>query len=343
MPTESLARTFFDSLFAGDAVANVRALINADPPRVECDWFDAKCENPKQKDDKNTQKIWSKVLGGFANNQGGVVVWGLEARKAQIDGQDVDAVCGELPILNPEAFRSKLIEWQRQATDPVLPNVEIVAVTLPEDKAKGFVICYIPEGAHKPYRSEYAERNYYLRAGDSTFVMSRSVLASMFHPKAKAAFKLSAEVAWRETPAETHFQHGQPNGGQLSIDLCVTNSGTATAKELSLFLRAKVPGRARPPGGGKESAVSSVGVNEFTAQNPRSLHPAMKTEMLNLRWDWSAQQHAEVVFNGSRAATLSVTIYCENQEPQTALLEFGLEELLICRCRSLEVHANPAS
>ncbi|HJT76274.1 MAG TPA: RNA-binding domain-containing protein, partial [Gemmataceae bacterium] len=81
-PSPSLARGFFEQITQSrDPVAAVRDLINSSPPTAETDWLDFKTEHldPKQRDRK-TRETWSEALGGFANNQGGVLIWGVDAR-----------------------------------------------------------------------------------------------------------------------------------------------------------------------------------------------------------------------------------------------------------------------
>ncbi|MFO0821708.1 MAG: ATP-binding protein [Gemmataceae bacterium] len=203
MAPASLARDFFERVLCNlDRVAAIRALINSDPPTTESDWFDVKGEHidPKQRD-KRSKELWSEVLGGFANNQGGVIIWGLDARPVEIAGKRIDAITKDVPVADAQELARNLGEWRRQATDPPLPNVEIVPVVNPLDAPKGYVVCFVPEGPHKPYRSENAERNYYLRSADNTNVMSRSVLASMFfYPKAMASLKLSAKLTYEQIP-----------------------------------------------------------------------------------------------------------------------------------------------
>lgn len=329
MPTESLARAFFDNLLAGDRIANIRKLINANPPVQECDWFDVKCENPKQRDEKNTRKIWSEALGGFANNQGGVLIWGLDARKTQIDGQEIDCICGEAPILAPEAFRSKLTEWQRQATDPILPNVETVAVSLPEDATKGFIVCFIPEGVHKPYRSEYADRNYYLRAGDNTVVMSRSVLASMFYPKSKAVFCVRALMRYSHVPNQR-----LPDGGfvaQLVLQVDLENVGTATAKNTTVWVKPQLTGVVEEPtinvdyqwlrgsyGGQHELRVKDI-----------SIHPGQALRSFTCAWKVREAPGPDFrVIPTCQEPRFDITVFCDNQAQQLIRPRFNGKELI---------------
>src|SRR2546423_872105 len=117
MPPLSLARGFFDQIVNDpNPVAAIRRLINSDPPTAESDHFDCKLEHPDQKQrDKKTKEIWSEALGGFANAGGGVLIWGLDARKKTIDGREIDAVVGEGPVSNPRGLEARLRELQRQA------------------------------------------------------------------------------------------------------------------------------------------------------------------------------------------------------------------------------------
>jgi predicted HTH transcriptional regulator len=189
-----LPRQFFQNLCsAADPVGFIRSLSNSNPPSFESDWLDFK-QQPQPPDLTNSKwrDIWAEALGGFSNNQGGVIIWGLDARKDK--ATNIDAAGDVKPISNPFGVKSRLIELQRQATDPVVLNVEIEAYE--ESPGSGFVVCYIPEGAHKPYRTEDGRRSqYYLRAADNFVPMSRSVLASLFYPKSVARFRVV--VSWR--------------------------------------------------------------------------------------------------------------------------------------------------
>ena len=80
----SLAEQFFnDCRGASDCRAHLRGLVAAQTP--ETDWLDFKCRPSR---DANAKEIWYKALSGFANTEGGVLVWGIEASK-QPDGKDV--------------------------------------------------------------------------------------------------------------------------------------------------------------------------------------------------------------------------------------------------------------
>jgi len=153
-------------------------------PFFEEEWLDFKsCPTdrnaPKSIDEKSARKIWSKALSGFANITDGVIIWGIDARKTP--PRDIDAACGLAMVPDPAAFESKLRNWIRDATNPPVTCVEYLSVANPS--GEGFVVCLIPESAHKPHRAEFADKNYYYRAGDDFLIAEPGLLRTLFYPR----------------------------------------------------------------------------------------------------------------------------------------------------------------
>lgn len=219
----SLARDFYDRIVkASDPVVVIRGFVGSSPPTFETDWLDFKGQPSSNLNDKGWREIWIKTLAGFANNEGGVVVWGIDARKDP--ATDIDAAISEVPVDNPQAVKSRLIELQRQATDPPLANVLIEAYDHPNQPGTGFVVCFIPEGPHKPYRAEDGKHSqWYVRVGDNFGILSRSMLQTMFHPRSFAKFDINASF---------NFGPTSPGSGNLHIALMIVNGGTGTGKDI---------------------------------------------------------------------------------------------------------------
>ena len=174
----SQAKTFFDDINIMGKEKGfdfLKNLIDKENKFYEQDWIDFKGA-PKQNDMK---KIWSKAISGYANSCDGIIVWGIDARK----DKDIDYASGLSLVDDPEIFKSRLQELQRQSTDPPVRNIEYWDAFDPDNKDKGFVVCFIPESPFKPYRADAAGRNYYIRAGDSFQVPSVSLLRRLFYPE----------------------------------------------------------------------------------------------------------------------------------------------------------------
>jgi hypothetical protein len=325
----SLAHSFFERITQDtDPVAAIRRLINSDPPTIETDWLDFKTEHHDARQrDKKVRETWSEALGGFANNQGGVLIWGVDARKVKVGGAEIDAACDEKPITDPQALRSRLVELHRGATDPPLANVEIKAYELPGNPGKGFVICYVPQGLYRPYRAEQAGQQFYIRAGDNFVVMGRSMLQAMFYPRTQAVFRVRSSLSW--APEERQLTGGR-HIASLTCHTDLVNDGTATAKDTFVLVKANAGLNLR------EIHFKLTGwdvVNsdpDIECLSPRPLHPNRVTPLFVAKWNVEAGSSPtdSRVLPKCSAPCFDLAIFCENQERQLIKVEFDMEELI---------------
>src|SRR5262245_8507182 len=170
-----------------DPVAFLKGMVNSTPPTMESEHRDFKggtivggAAAGTPLPEKEVSKIWSEALGGFATTSGGVLVWGLDARKAA--GDTVDRVTGLNMVSDPHALKSRLQQLVPQATDPPIPGVRIEAFIDPTGKNEGFVVCFAPEIPYKPHRAEIGGKRWVMRIADSFVDIRPSVLRSLFFP-----------------------------------------------------------------------------------------------------------------------------------------------------------------
>jgi hypothetical protein len=363
MPKPSMARNFFDQIrSAPDPIAFIRGLVNSNPPTYETDWLDFKQQPSTNLKDQKWREMLVETLAGFANNQGGVILWGIEARKDPTT--NVDAACGEKPVDNPVGLKSRLIELQRSATDKPLANVEVEAYELPSSPGTGFVACFVPEGPYKPYQTQEGRRSqYYLRAGDSFFVMPPPVLAAMFYPRTQAMFKASAKLSWTivDGPRPETRQHeerlhvfaapwqrwqGHPAMGwkvaKLTCEIDLVNEGTATAKDVLVVMKQRIEGnleRISFVGGALfhfDSVLSHDKVKDFQAVRP--IHPHQVTPLFTAVWTVELGVSGSQPVPNCPAPSLDLDIYCENQGQQAIRIEFDTAEMIAkgegCYCEA---------
>lgn len=100
-------------------------------------------------------EAWSKALSAFANTEGGVLVWGVDARKPKTPdtmGRRLDKVEAMTPVDDPLKLRELLKDCLRDATIEPVRGVEYLTVTASPSHGpgKGYLIYLIPEGANKP-------------------------------------------------------------------------------------------------------------------------------------------------------------------------------------------------
>jgi hypothetical protein len=331
MPPPSLARDFYKQIVESpDPVAFIQGLVNPASPVFETDWLDFKQQPNANLKDAKWREMWIQALSGFANNQGGVLVWGIDARKDP--GTNIDAACGVKAVDNPQGVKSRLTELQRQATDPPLGNVEIEAYEIPSAPGKGFVICLIPDGPFKPYRAEEGPRSqYWIRSGDNFVVLSRPMLQAMFYPHAKAVFRARAVLSWELVDRVGQQATSPRNTARFRCETGLVNDGTATARNTLIVVKAEVEGNLEQLGWTSDlwRTHSWPDGQEFEA--PRPLHPGRVTPLFRAQWEVEARSSIAAdhkVVPSCPAPSFSLAVYCENQERQVMKLEFDMQELI---------------
>ena len=174
----------------------------------------------KKRREDSVKGIWSENLSAFANSGGGVLVWGIDAprRKAEKRSfpRDATALADHLKIL------------QNDAVDPPVSGVEVQAVLEPGSQS-GFVVCLIPNSNFAPHKAIWADREYYMRAGDSNRPMSTAMLRRMFYPHTEPRLIPVLKLTCPQ------------KGDQLQIHISVhlDNQGSASAQQSYLEARVR--------------------------------------------------------------------------------------------------------
>lgn len=179
-----------------------------------------------QKDQTKAKGLWSQALSGFANTEGGVLIWGIRA--ARIEHPDdpsrkIDAANDLDLVSTPATFAQLLKDVQLEACVEPVQGVDIVDIDAGEGDGSGFVVCLIPEGDHKPYRAGIdPAKQYYQRIGDNFVVIPHSLLRSLFYPRFAPLLCICMWPTYAPTnePVE-----------RLQFFARIENHGSASAKE----------------------------------------------------------------------------------------------------------------
>lgn len=197
--------------FRGLTAAKVLAMQG----EAESQVLDCKGLPRNDKNDNALKKLLARAISGFANAAGGVVLWGVDARK--ID--DIDCI-GDFPGLDDAVWlASRLNELTPQAASPGVPGVEHRALLIEGDR--GFVATYVPAAVGGPHMARYQEDRYYQRIGQSFMRMEPFQIADMFGRRARPVLAVSA----------VHYAD-EPNGVQVFI----SNTGRGAARAPFLHL-----------------------------------------------------------------------------------------------------------
>jgi AhpD family alkylhydroperoxidase len=120
-------------------------------------------------------------VSGFANSSGGIIVWGVDARK---NAQDVDCAVGRKEIEPIKLFLSRLNALTGQAVSPIVDGIRHRAIETTENS--GFAITLVPETESGPHMAKLGEDRYYKRSGDSFYKMEHFDLEDMFGRRPEA-------------------------------------------------------------------------------------------------------------------------------------------------------------
>jgi hypothetical protein len=170
------AEELFTRIKSGGA-AEVHEMISAQVvEELFLDYKRSSTHLPARKLSDDDRKNLAKAVGGFANSEGGVILWGVDCRPTQ----DGDVPTEPVPITNPLALKTLFDSALGGLTLPPHPGVENVVIWNPSNN-DGFVLTYVPPGLHVPYQSLYPKPSeYYIRAGSNFLPTPHGVLAGLF-------------------------------------------------------------------------------------------------------------------------------------------------------------------
>jgi hypothetical protein len=206
------ASLIYDSL---RKFADVRGLIGKQED-IFLDFKESHTTNGALLDDDKAH--FSKAASGFAHQEGGVLVWGVEARKG---GEGVDEATGLKPIANIGRFLSGLNDYVKYSTEPAVDGIHSRAIYENDDEKsnRGYAVTYFPKSASEHRALGKTGHDFYRRHGDSFVPLSTADIRALFFRS------LSPDLELRALP--------QPGG---SLRLSLRNRGRGIAKYTSAHI-----------------------------------------------------------------------------------------------------------
>jgi len=199
--------------------------------RVEDLHLDFKTLNTDPFDGRDDRRSLARCISGFANSDGGIVVWGVVARR-NADG--VDCAQDEQLIPDVDLACSRLQSLTGQAASPVPDG--IVHRAVPAQGREGFLVTLIPLSDAGPHMAKLGENRYYKRSGDSFYPMEHFDLEDMFGRRKRPVLELVHRI-------ERHGTAGGPQGTvhHLGVVIGIGNRGRGIARFPALELDVEPP------------------------------------------------------------------------------------------------------
>jgi hypothetical protein len=173
------------------------------------------------------RKNLGRAIGGFANSEGGVIVWGVDCRHTTHGDVPTKAV----PIAQPLALKTLFDSALGGLTLPAHSGVENLDL-LNSQRTDGFVVTHVPAGLHVPYQTLFPKHEYYIRAGSTFQPTPHGVLAGLF-----------GRTPQPNVVPTVRFQAAQFQGGRFQIDFEVAtiNNGRGFAEGIFCLVETKLP------------------------------------------------------------------------------------------------------
>ncbi|MFK3648017.1 helix-turn-helix domain-containing protein [Lysobacter enzymogenes] len=169
------ARELFERLEIDGLAALERLLAEEEPESLFLDYKRSATLEGDPGLHRNDRENLSKALSGFANSEGGLLIWGVDARR-EAGGQR--EVTNKVPVPQAAAFRTLVEGALSGESIPALSNARVLHILEGAGPA-GYVAVLIPQSLIGPIRATRTDK-YHLRSGSSFGIVPHGVLAGMF-------------------------------------------------------------------------------------------------------------------------------------------------------------------
>jgi|GEM_PF-5435964 len=171
--------------------------------------------------DDSDKKNFSKSLSGFANSDGGILIWGVLTNKKDESAKKLVAIC------KVDDFIRSLKSSLQNSVQPFVDDVLIEKITCKRFKSKGYVKCLIPRSEKTPHRAMLSNREYYKRSVEGFYRLEHFDLEDMFGRRQRPVLKMSVETK----------KHPGDDSKLKDLSFYFLNEGRAVAKYHGFWCR----------------------------------------------------------------------------------------------------------
>ncbi len=264
-------REFFDSIDMNTVKEMVE---NNQEENINLEFKIVNNQNFNHRDDR---KNLAKALSGFANSSGGIIIWGVEARK---NSENIDCAINIKPIESLPLLLTRLNQFIGQAVSPIVDGVENRALTT--ENNNGIVVTYIPESFNGPYMAKLGEDRYYKRSGDSFYRMEHFDIADMFGRRKTSLLSVKYSISQAGSSKKSIVNY-RNLGYRISLGLKNNGRGSARAPYVALNGDLLQPLRIGTPQNNFMNQLANIQEDRwyrFGANAGLVIHPGIQIEFI---------------------------------------------------------------
>jgi len=241
---------------------------------------------------------FSRALSGFANSDGGALIWGI-ATNANEEAAELK------PIFQVKEFEARLRKSLLNSTQPTVDGVLFDTILKVGSAADGYLKCLIPASDKTPHRAMLARREYYKRTAEGFYRLEHFDLEDMFGRRPRPSLRIAVELRSRPEPDP-----------QDEVYFSFLNEGRGIAKHFGFMCTVDT----------QVQIVDVYGVvnNTWLNQGRPTISFTNDVGVLHPNGIWAALGHA-VIRRPDRSAplTLNMVWYCEGMMKRSAALHVG--------------------
>lgn len=169
---------------------------------------------------RDDQENFSKVLSGFANSDGGILIWGIKTAKP---GDKAIELC---PINQLDDFASRLQQSLINTVQPFIDGIRFGEIH-GKHKGTGYLKVYVPRSDKTPHRAMLAGREYWKRGEHGFYRLEHFDLEDMFGRRQKPLLEINLDYK--------SYTDNEESANDLGFSF--VNSGRAIARYYGFFCK----------------------------------------------------------------------------------------------------------
>lgn len=255
--------------------------------------------NDVRSDDR---KNLAKGISGFANAEGGLLVFGAETARGPAKQDVLHALTGVEPL---DHYTERLRLLVKASTTPPIPGVDVKEFEDPQRANVGVVVVRIPQTDGGPYRAEGPASDvsgkYFVRTTSDTVVMHHQQLAAMFGRRPHPQLRVGIE---------------QQTGNKLLIHVENVGRGPAAAAFVRLRIDGQRPDNVNARGSWRDKKFDVIGAGRmmgFALAAGDLIYPA-------------ESRNAAAFTHTGEEREITVRVDCENAQPLEVTRRVRLED-----------------
>lgn len=155
--------------------------------------FKEKSDCSKGEFDNDDARNLGKELSAFSNSMGGLLVWGVRAKK--VASGELDCASSAVPIRDIERFKSEAIRRSAAALMPRHDGIFIESISSATAQGAGYLLVLVERSERRPHRSEVSgDKHYWKRSGDSAMMMEHYDVEDAFKRMTVAGLRVTHDI-----------------------------------------------------------------------------------------------------------------------------------------------------